>query len=342
MNRFAATLLGVMLVPALATAQEQGWASKFFNDGLNQDFGKVSWGQQLTHKFTITNIYDVPFVVESATVSCGCVSVVRPTAVIPPRGTAELEANMDTRKAPPGQIKRVNVYVRLTSRPQAAGEKLFSSTCTLTVSALPEGNVRFSMDRIALGIVPIGKSVSNSLQIEHFLDPNWKITGKTENNFPVDVTWEQVQPRQGGRVAYRVTATLKNNAPAGEFKYDVQLETSDPNMKHLPLVIDGMIQAPLAAAPNQVDLGKVKVGEVVTRAVIIRGPGKPFKITKVEGDGEGVTAKYEEDKAKVNHLLTIEFIPGKEGKLNKTLTIKTDLPHDLSATVTVEGSGTMP
>ncbi len=342
MKRFAAILVGTVLLPSLAAAQEQGWGAKFFTGGLTQDFGKVSWGQQLSHKFTITNIYNVPFVVESATVSCGCVSVVRPTGVIPPRGTAELEAMMDTRKAPPGQIKSVNVTVRLTSVPQAAGDKLFSSICVLTVSALPEGNVRFNMDRIALGAVAVGKSATGSLQIDHLQDSNWKITGVSKNNFPVEVKTEAVQPRPGGRVAYRVTATLQNNAPAGEFKYDIQLETSDPAMKHLPLVIDGVVQAPLAASPNLVDLGKVKVGEVVTRAVIIRGPGRPFKITKVEGDGDGVKAKYEEDKAKVNHLLTIEFIPGKEGKLNKTLTIKTDLPNDLSATVTVEGQGTMP
>lgn len=342
MKRIAAILIGAALVSGVAPAQEQGWASKFFTGGLKQDFGKVSWGQQLTHKFTITNIYNVPFMVESATVSCGCVSVVRPTAVIPPRGTVELEAMMDTRKAPPGQIKLVHVTVRLTSVPQMAGDKLFSSVCVLAVSALPEGNVRFNLDRIALGAVPVGKGATGSLQIDHLLDANWKITGASTGNFPVEVKTEAVQPRPGGRVAYRVTATLKNTAPAGEFKYDVQLETSDPAMKHLPLVIEGVVQAPLAASPNQVDLGKVKIGEVVTRAVILRGPGKPFKITGVEGGGEGVKAKYEEDKAKVNHLLTIEFIPGKEGKLNKTLTIKTDLPNELSASVTVEGSGTMP
>jgi hypothetical protein len=94
--------------------------------------------------------------------------------------------------------------------------------------------------------------------------------------------------------------------------------------------------------PNQVDLGNVKVGEVVTRNVIIKGPGKPFKITEVDGAKaeDGLTVKFRKDEARVNPLVTIEFIPKKEGKVTKTLTIKTDLGTELSATVAIEGNGT--
>jgi hypothetical protein len=340
MKKFAAALLGAALLPALALAQDQGWAAKFFTSGLTHDFGKVAYGQQLTYKFTITNIYNVPFVVSSATVSCGCVTPKKPTGAIPPRGTDVLEVSMDTRKIRlTGRPWPVKVFVTLTSVPMNPGDKVYSSMATLVVSSQPEGNVLFSADKISMGNVPAGQEKALYLEIEHFTDPTWTISSVSQHNYPVDVKLERVQPRRGGRTAFRVIATLKKTAPAGDFEYELQLNTSDPALKQLPLVIDGHIQSLLAAVPSQVDLGNVKVGEVVTRNVIVRGPGKPFKITEVAGDGDGLTVKFKKE-ARVNPLLTIEFIPKQAGKLNKTLTIKTDLGKELTATVAIEGTGT--
>jgi hypothetical protein len=340
MKKFVAIMLGAALLPAFAAAQDQGWASKFFNGELKHDFGKVASGQLLTHKFTITNIYDKPFMVEEARVSCGCVSAKKPTTVIPSRGTAVIEAVMDTRKIPlTNQIKTVTIYVKMTSVAEKSGDQIFSSACYLSVSSLPQGNLLFSAEKILLGAVLAGQTPSGSLDIEHFTDAAWKITEIVHNSYPVDVKFEQVQPQRRGRVSFRVTASLKKDAPAGDYKYEIQLKTSDPAMPLLPLVVEGAVQAPLTAAPNLVNLGNVKVGEVVTGQFVVKGAGKPFKITKVDGGGDDVKAKFQ-DKALPVHLVTVEFLPGKEGKLNKTLTIKTDLAGDLTATVTLEGAGT--
>jgi hypothetical protein len=74
---------------------------------------------------------------------------------------------------------------------------------------------------------------------------------------------------------------------------------------------------------------------------VLRGPaGRTFKILKVEGEGDGFKAKFPADKSQAAHLIQIEFIPAQPGKVSKTLTIKTDLPGDLSASVVVEGTGT--
>jgi hypothetical protein len=38
-------------------------------------------------------------------------------------------------------------------------------------------------------------------------------------------------------------------------------------------------------------------------------------------------------------LLKLEFVPGAEGKVTKTLTLTTDLPGNIKTTVVVEGTG---
>src|SRR5262249_26203882 len=78
MKRILLAVLGMALFPVLETAQEQGWAAKFFPAGLTHTFGTIAYGSVQTHKFTITNIYNVPFQVTEARVSCGCVDAKRP------------------------------------------------------------------------------------------------------------------------------------------------------------------------------------------------------------------------------------------------------------------------
>src|SRR5205085_2377675 len=112
--------------------------------------------------------------------------------------------------------------------------------------------------------------------------------------------------------------------------YEVQLKTNDPNTPFLDVVMEGVIQAPLVAAPNNSNLGNVKIGEVVSKNIVVRGPqGKNFKIIGITGEGDGFKAKFQADKSSPAHVIQIEFVPAEAGKVSKTFTIKTDLPGDL-------------
>ena len=109
---------------------------------------------------------------------CGCVDAKKPNLTIPPRGTAELEVVMNTRRIPQTQLnqpKSVNIIVTLASVPQSKGEKMFSSNCILTVSCLAWTNLRFSADDIGFGAIPIGQTAQKTMDIENVGDPNWKI-----------------------------------------------------------------------------------------------------------------------------------------------------------------------
>ena len=97
------------MFPILAPAQEQGWAVKFFPEGVTHNFGTIAFGSLQTHKFTITNIYNVPFQVAEARPVCGCVDAKKPNLTIPPRGTAELEVVMNTRRIPQNAVEPTEI-----------------------------------------------------------------------------------------------------------------------------------------------------------------------------------------------------------------------------------------
>jgi len=343
MKRIVLSLFGLAILPAAVTGQEQGWGSKLFtNNGaapnaLVHNFGTVAYGAQLTHKFIITNPYNVPFKIADAKVSCGCVEVRKPDQAIPPRGTSELEAILNTRRIPPQQLnalKSVNVSVTVVSVPEK-GQPIATSMAILTVACLAKTNIQFNPDRINFGVVPAGQAARQFLDITHMTKPDWQITEVVAHKLPLDAEF-QPQRAQPGQVSYRLFVTLHKDVPAGEFRHEIQLKTNDPTTPLLSVLVEANVQSALTAAPNNVDLGKVKVNTAVLRHVIVRGPGQPFKITWVSGDGNGINVKLPE-KAAAAQVITIEFLPTAAGVLNKELTIKTDLNGGMNATVTIAG-----
>jgi hypothetical protein len=347
MRRLIATATGLLILISAAQGQPNGpqliqqpsWGTKFFPDGVTHDFGNVPYGAQLTYKFKVFNPYNSQFIMEDARPSCGCVSVRKPVGATDPRDATELEVNLDTRKAgATGRPTVKTVTVSMVSVPDAQG-RVFRTSCVLTVQCLIQSNIRFSNDKILFGVVNQGQTPQAVLDLEHFALPGWQITDVVEHNHPVDVKIQQIRPRMGGVAAYQVVATLKSTAPAGEIKYEVQLKTNDPATPVITVLMEGVIQAPLIASPNNVELGNVKVGEVVTARVILRGPqGVNFNVTKVDGLGSGFSMELPK-KAMPGHLLKLEFVPGAEGKVTKTLTLTTDLPGNIKTTVVVEGTG---
>lgn len=333
MNRIVLVTLGLALCPAAASAQQQGWAAKLFNNGVTHNFGVVPQGSQLNHKFTITNIYDVPLQVTGARVSCGCTSVKTPPLPIQPRETAELEIHMDGRKfiGP----KTVYVYVSVST---PAGLKPFGSQAVLTVSATTRGDVTLNPVAVNFGAVPLGQTPKQVIDVLYTgPNPNWAINGVVHSDDPLTVTVNPL-PSQPGRIAYRVTVQLNANAPAGELKHEVQLQTNDGATQFVGFSVEGLIMAPLTVTPAAVNLGNVKVGESVSRRVVVRGSGAMFKVVEVAGQGDGLTVKIPPPSPNPVQIVTLEFTPTKAGPIKRTLEVKTDLASRGTATVVVEGN----
>lgn len=325
--------LGLLLVPALASAQqyESGWAAKIFTkngtSNLVHDFGTVPRGTLLSYKFPIFNPYAVPLTITQVRVSCGCVSCTAPPGPIGPKESATLDITMDARKFQ--GPKTVAIFV--TVGPQ------YVSTAVLQVTAVSRVDVVVNFadqQRTTLGIVPQGQSAMLAFFVEYAGTFDWHITGVVPTNAPLDVKFQEVN-RAPGRVKYQVNVTLKANAPAGSFKQEVVLQTNDPQGQFVPLLVEGMVQAPLAVVPPEKNFGTVRIGQVVSQNVIIRGNGRPFRILQVDGQGDGLTVEILSTSTP-NQVVTIRYRPVQPGTLKRELRFRTDLEHDLVADMTVE------
>jgi hypothetical protein len=332
--------LGLLLTTPSIPAQDQPpttWAAKLFAEDSGKipsghNFGPVAKGAMLQKRFPIKNIYAVPLTI-TCDVSCTCVSVTpkKPmTLVLQPKETGTIDITMDTNRFS-GQ-KQVDVYVYV-QHPQ------YWSSTTLVVQGFRRDDIELNPAYAMFGAVATGQQTTRELKIRYRGNlPGWKITGVAPGQTaPFDLNYEEL-PRRSGLVEYRVLMTQKADAPAGSYKDEINLMTTDPNNNLVVVPYDMRVVAPLTVQPDVVRL-PITVGTPAERKVTISA-GRPFKIVNVDGQGDGVSAQYRSE-AFPTHYVTIKVDAKQPGPVAKTLTIQTDL-GGATATVKVEATAVAP
>jgi hypothetical protein len=137
-----------------------------------------------------------------------------------------------------------------------------------------------------------------------------------------------------------VTATVKANAPTGRFDEQIVLKTNDTAAPVLTLTVTGEVQAKLSITNgDQLRFGGVDVNKKADRTITIVADQK-FKITTVDGQGDGISVAVPPLQANKVQPVTITFEPTKAGPVKKELIIRTDTGD--SVKLTVEGTGKEP
>jgi len=329
-NVLASLLLLAATAPA-ATAQT-AWADKLFGGNTSKDFGVVPRGTQLKCSFPVTNIYAVPLEITSVRSSCGCLTATPTKQVLQPQESAALDIHMDAGRF--SGPKAINVYI--TVGPE------FISTATLRISANARQDVVLNPGQISFGVVAAGRQITQSVDIEYTGSQDWRINEVVKNaEAPYDIKVDQVmrQPARllsSGKVVYRLAVTLKPNAPAGPHKHEIHLKTSDASQV-ISVPVEARVQASLAVSPNPANFRNVQVGKTATLNIQVRGQ-KPFTILKIEGAGDGIRAEHPNTSAP-SHVVTVHFQPERDGTIQRTLQIRTDLDGGTTVNVTVEANG---
>jgi hypothetical protein len=312
---------------------KEGWAENLFvkdsatgQAQLSKDFGTVARGTQLYHRFKLKNIYKVPLDI-SATVGCTCLSVNPPTQTLQSRQEGFLDVFMDASKFKGQRTSKINITV---------GPKFISST-TLQLSAYSRADIVLNPGQLTFGVAIRGSATSaQTIDIEYAGMLDWRITELAPSDSPLDVNFRELY-RRPGQVGYRVTAAIKPDAQPGSFKHELFFRTNDPASPLVPVLAEGIVQGGLSAVPDQVDMGRLKVGESITKLVLVRGP-KEFRITNVVGIGNGITAEIRATPSKMQ-VVKVKYQPTVVGDLHRELKIQTDLAQENPVVVTLQGAG---
>lgn len=325
MRKLGLALVTSFLLAPAAQAQS-AWADKMFGGDLVHDFGVVARGSQLKYSFKMTNIWKVPLEITDVKVSCGCLKAEPSTRVLQPNETAMLNIHMDGKQFSGPKTIRIHVTV---------GPK-FVSTATLTVSANARGDVAFLPNEIDFGTVQRGQTPTKPIEVEYNgTQVDWRVTEIVKNgSAPFEL---RVEPLGGtpARRGYRLFATMKPDATGGAFKQDVILKTNDLTSPILTFHIVGNVQAGLAVSPSPIVVRDLKVGETQTKKVFVRAP-RPFRVTAVEGQGDGVTVDVP-NRQDMTLVLTVHIEPAAAGNLRRQLLIRTDLDGETTP-LTIEAT----
>ena len=348
----AAAALGLTVAPvATAPAPAQPtqavaapWANKFFLPDIatNRDqaapavithnFGDVPHGTLCVHKFTITNVYDVPMQITDVRKSCSCLEYVPMTKELKPNETAELTVTMNAAKFV-GQNAQT-FYVTF-------GPK-FVSTAVVKVSANSRTDVSVSPGAVSFGTVPQGTRLNQSVQVKYTgRSRDWKITEVVPGAYPFEV--KLVETARGGVLRggaeYQVDVTLNGEATPGPISEQITLKTNDPTNPFIHVGVTGTIVAPLELSPGKVRI-EAKVGEAATQRVLLRA-ARPFKVLGVDGDGDGITVDLPATPAALPvQVIVIKFEPKAPGAVGRQLRIRTDQSGVAAALLPVEAEGT--
>ncbi|HET6574623.1 MAG TPA: DUF1573 domain-containing protein [Fimbriiglobus sp.] len=350
MIRLIGTVTLALLAPAaLAQTADQPapWANKFFLPDIAQnprqdappvivkDFGTVPHGTLCVHRFTVTNIYDVPVQVIAVRRSCGCLQAYPPEKVLQPTESADFIVSMDT-----GQFKGENARIIYVTFRGVLDQTEFQDTAVLRVQANSRTDVQLNPGRIDFGTVAQGGRVEpQTVTVEYSgRRRDWRVVGVVPPAGPIDV---DVKNLGGGFLGtkYQVSVALKPDAPAGPVAEVVSLRTNDPSAPVVQVNVTGTVQAPVTLSTDVARFGKVKVGQTATLRVLVRGTGgTPFVVQKVEEDADGVSVETFPGANPVQ-VVTVKFRPTRPGAVRKDVRLQASLGGGISATIRVEGEG---
>jgi hypothetical protein len=331
--------------PTAQPAAVAPWANKFFlpDIGANREqaapaiithnFGEVPHGTLCVHKFTITNIYDVPMQIVDVKKGCTCLDFVPMTKVLQPNETAEFTVTMNTAKFV-GQNGQ-NFYVTF-------GPK-FISTAVVRLTATSRTDVSVTPGAVTLGTVPQGTRANQAVQVKYAgRTRDWKITEVVPGSYPFDVKFSEVSrggPLRGG-AEYQVDVTLQAAAAPGAISEQITLKTNDPTNPLIHIGVTGTIIAPVELTPNKVHLEAKVGGEPATQRILVRA-AKPFKVLAVDGASGDVTVELPATPAALPlQVITVKFEPKQAGTVTQQLRIRTDLAADAVTVLPVEVEGT--
>lgn len=304
------------------------WGASLFSV-KRHDFGRVALGVDAEYRFKFKNDYVEELRVVSVNSSCGCTSVSAPKTSIKSAEEGEIVAKLNTG----GQHTRDKSATLTVHLETVVDGKTLSDVVQLFVTGYIRPDVVLTPGIVEFGAASEGKSVVRVVKLEYVGREDWALTKIERNNPFVHARAEEIK-RSGGEVAYKITVTLKPDAPVGYVKDTLRFSTSEkkPGMNEaveIVLPIQGVVTAPIHAKPSPFMVGLVSPGESVVKSFVVRSE-TPFRILDVRTTDKRFRFTFAEQKSNIQ-IVSVLFSAKTSTetdpvRLSEKIRIRTDLP----------------
>lgn len=325
--RWTAVVLAVVagLAASGRPAAAQEWAKKMFSV-TSHNFGTVARGSKTEYRFVFRNLYEEDVHVSGVRTSCGCTSPSITKKLLKTHETSEVVATFNTRTF----LGQHGATLTVTF------DRPFTAEVQLRVAGNIRGDVTFEPPSVNLGNVDLGRGAEQRVRVTHIGSSPWEITDVRSANANFEVLLSK--PRHtGSQSIYDLTLRLRPDAPAGYINDQLILVTNDPRAAQIPMDVEGRIVAAVTVSPQLLALGSVAPGGSVTKNIVVRA-NRPFAVTGIVCSDGCLSCPAKETPAKV-HILPVTFQAGDaSGRIERQLTITTDLGEGAVPVVTVQAN----
>lgn len=307
--------LGILASPASGD-----WLDTVF-PVKQHDFGTVAVAAKTEFRFPIENMLKEEIHVRSVRTSCGCTTPTIDQEYIAPGATGSIVARFNTNSFRGKRGATITVVI----------DKPRYSEVRLRVDGYIRRDVVFHPGEVDFGRQEVGAAETRSTTVYYAGRPDWKLEDVVSNRPWLVPSFEQIERGQG-KVNYKLTVKLREDAPEGVFQDELVLVTNDRAMPRIPLPVSGEIQSELSVSPRLIALDNIKPGETIEKRLVIRGK-QPFQIDSIECEGWQVDFEPP-GSAKALHLLPVRFTAtATAGPQKSTVVITTSGEESLSANV---------
>src|SRR5262249_23913934 len=212
MARFG--LVMAVLVTAAGQASASSWADSMF-DELSRDFGSVPRGPTLSHPFRLVNTSKQTVHIADVRVSCSCTTARALQTTLGPGQETAILVQMDTRRF--SNAPAVTVFAPF-DQPRFEEVRLW-------VQANSRDDVVILPDSLAFGRIKRGTSPTASVTVSFLGNDQYQIEEvRSESNYVKPVC--KLVRREAGEVTYQLSATIRGDAPPGNWLTAGRLKTN--------------------------------------------------------------------------------------------------------------------
>ena len=290
-------------------------AQEIASEARVHDFGTVARAANTEHRFFVKNNHSSDMHIRTIRASCGCTTPIVETEWIKPGETGSILARFNTGTFTGKKAATLTVSF----------DKPVYTELQLNVKGYIRSDVVLNPGEVYFGEVPVGEPKEIEVALDYAGRNDWSVVNAESPSDFVDIKFEELT-RAGGRVSYKISATLSADAPLGTLQDQLLLKTNDRNLTTIPIRFMASVQPPIQISPHAFALGAISSDEPISQRLVVKARSE-FRILEITSEQAEIRFEASET-AKTAYLLNLIIIPklqASDGVVVGEVRIKTDL-----------------